>query len=353
MYDPEVVFDDYAAGCAPGQSELPLWSRPRVYGDEPEQVPLIARLSGAVRSMLAHARRRRSAPPPTVVGEAGYDPTYRTFEVEGVTYRLIGDGGAVSDTPIFDALRRKFDEADQQDRYVRVDDTESYETFRAARRAPYLARLDAHLKALEVAYADHAADDHAHGRVARLEDALGRLVNQARHGGDAIPLPLAQSARGAIECWQDGDEILCTIRVSSPDWTTKMITSGVPVRKYVDEMVGCAIASQAEPDLVVATAPFVVQVLGATALIQRLCASAGELIKKSTGRTLVGVLQSPSDASTAAAMMILQRCQMGDKKAIAEAYRLEAKDAGLVSHALECLQRGQAEKAKAMRRRAR
>jgi hypothetical protein len=347
-YDPEVVFDDYAEGLAPGQCTVPSWSRPRVYGDD-QPYSILGGFIETVRSMLWHARKRRRAPAPTIIGKASYDPTYRTFEVEGVVYRVIGQD-AVTDTPIFDALKKRFDASDQPDRLVRVDDDESYAAFRAARRAPYLARLEANLRALEAAYADHAADDHAHGRVARLEEALARHIAQAQVGGDAIPLPLDQCVRGAIECWQDGNEILCTVRVSSPDWTTKMITSSAPADKHVDEMVGCAIASQAEPEFVIATAPYVVQVLGSTALIQRLCGVAGELMKRAKS-TFVGVLQSTGDSDTAAVMTILQHCQMGDKRAMAEVRRLESKDPRLVSHALECLRRGQNEKVKALRSR--
>lgn len=350
-YDPAVAFDDYAGGRAPGQIELPSWSGGRSSEESPEPSPVMG-AADAVRSLLTTVRRRRRRLPPLLLVGASDDPTYRTFEVEGKTYSIIGNEPTVqlSDTPIFDALKRKFAAAAPEPRYVRVDDAKSYGDFRTARRDPYVKNLEKRVTELEQAIVMHMVDNHGGGRVARLESAFARLADQARCGGSPIMLPLEQCARGAIECWQDGGEILCTVRVPGSDGRARMITSGTPVEKYVDEVVGAAMQSNTDPELFVSVAPMVVQVLGASALIQRLCAAASGLTTQSKGKKYIGVLSAASDPDTAAAMTVLQRCQMRDPRALSEAHRIYRRDPDLIGHSIECLHRGQQEKAKAFGR---
>ena len=351
-YDPAVAFDDYAGGRAPGQIELPSWSSGGSPEESPEAPSPVLGAADAVRSLLSTVRRRRRKLPPLLLVGADDDPTYRTFEVEGRTYTIIGTEPTVqlSDTPIFDALRRKFASTAPEPRYVRVDDSKSYGDFRSARRDPYVKSLERRVAELELAVVQHTVDNHGGGRVARLEQAFARLANQARCGGTPIALPLDQCARGAIECWLDGGEILCTVRVPGSDGRARMITSGTPVEKYVDEVVGAAAQSGTDPELFVSVAPMVVQVLGASALIQRLCAAANGLMRQSKGKKYVGVLSSASDPDTAAAMTVLQRCQIRDPRALNEAFRVYKRDPELIGHAIECLNRGQLAKAKAFGR---
>lgn len=286
-----------------------------------------------VLGILHTARRRRLRSPKSTVIGSSYDPTYKTFDVEGVTYRIIGDES--SDTPMFNALKSQFSDALPKPQFARLDDDASYSSFRSARRDPYVASLEARLSALEDDFDDHMAD-HADATVSQLLDTTAR-------GGIAIPLPLQDCKDGKIECWQDGNEILCTIRLLGPDGNLRMATTGAPVEHSVSEVVKAADVLGADPDEVLHVAPFAAQVLGASALIPRLCGAVEGLLEVGNGAPMVGLLKPMSDPSTAAAMALIQRGQFGDPRAVGEVHRLAQSNPDLIGHATACLTRAQRE----------
>lgn len=328
-YDPMVAFDDYYEAVGGGEPACDLVR--------------------AAQAVARRAQRRRLAAPPSIIVGASYDPTHETFEAGGVVYSVIGDDEAPTGLPVFDDLHQRFADALPAPKYVRLDTPESYAAFREARRAPYIAALDARLTALEAAVAAHIADDHGGGKLDALQDAFDRHlaagIGLAAQGGEPIALPMRACAEGKIECWQDGPEILCSIRLPGPDGIVRVATSATPAADAVEETLGCAIAEDLEPDEVIIIVPPMAQVLGASELVPEICGVALELLGCSGGAPFVGVMLPAADPATAAAMALLQRCQGGDRRACAEAAKMARSHRALIEDARDRLVAGQKAKA--------
>ena len=321
--------------------------------------------------LVATARRRRLPRSKVdVVGlvtgttGGGYDPTYKTFDVEGITYKLIGDDSA-SDTPIFDSLHKSFASTMPSPSFVRLDDPTSYSAFRSARRDPYVASLESRLSALEDSFDQHTSDDYGEhddlydsiddvdSRLSSLEDAFHApssstgsadahdaavrdVVDQTARGGVAIPLPPDLSSP-AIESWQDGPEILCTVRFTGDDGSPLLATSGAPAEKSLSEAVRAADVLGLDVEELVCAAPVAAQVLGASSLVPHLCGAIPHVVACLGAQPGVAKVTPAMDPRVAAAMALVQRGQGGDGRAVAEVSKLNQRDPGLVEHALGCL----------------
>jgi len=325
-YDPRVCFDDIY-GVDPFYGV--------VTGAVPHGDPI-----HAARAIIHRARRRRLHSP-TIVGDCDVDTTY-SFVV-GSLYEVLGDDAPPIDLPVYGELYKQFSEALPEPRVARIDDETSYAAFRAARGEKYLDSFAQRLSALEDAVAQHVADNHGAGRVAALEDALRQHIMECRCGGTSIPLPGVSN--DLVQSWQDGGEILCTVRFSGPDGQMKMLTSGTPAERAVNEVVGCAIEEGVEPDELVQVAAPVAQVLGASCLAQQLLGVVQDVIDCSVGDAVT--LTSATDPALAAAMMLIQRCQAGDWTALQDARRMSRDKSSkkLMKDAANLLARAQAMKA--------
>lgn len=199
---------------------------------------------------------------------------------------------------VLEALRAWVEAAKQEHAHsvvgadVRLDDPESYAAFRTERALPYIQKLDERLSALEATVADHASDHHAHGRVARLEaalrqhmaddhgaavTALGADIARATTGGTSIPLPCCKG--GAIECWLDGDQIMCTVKFMAPDGV-RMATASSPAQDAVDAVVRAAYAGPAYEDVTIVGGSMAA-CIGADKLVTDVCCA------------IVGYLENP------------------------------------------------------------
>jgi len=296
-YDPRLVFDDFY-GIVTGEEHAP------------EQV--------AARLINRAKHRRLHVPSSHVVG-ASYDPTYRTFEVADITYRIIGDDS--TDMPVFDKLHEQFTKALPTPKHVRLDDDASYAEFRQARKDPYVAALEARLTALEQAVAAHVADNHGGGKLAILRNDLDNHIlwhaAQAHKGGEPISLPLQDAIEGKIEAWQDGDELLCSVRVPGPDGLARIITSGAPVESAVEEVVSCGCDEGFYAEDIADVALPVAQLVGVDKLLTDICGVALDFV--ACGSPCIGVMMPTVDPSLAAAMALIQRCQSGDVRACKDA----------------------------------
>jgi hypothetical protein len=308
-----------------------------------------------------------------VIG-AEYEPKYHHFEVADVAYQLIGDEAAASDElPIYTDLKQRFAAATPAPKLVRLDTVDSYNDFRASRRQPYIANLQARLSALETAFQRHVANHHAdrlddleyqfdkhladfHGGpddgeselVAHGDQVIGAL-GHAVCGGQHVPLPLADWAKGKVDCWQDGDEVLCTIRVLGHDGDVRMITSGVPLERHVKEVLGYAESIDAPMDDVIVIIPILAPVMAGSALLPQLCKAAPDLVARPEAiyGSFIGSMTSASDPSMSAAMAIVQRCQQGDQAACVEMSKIVHSGSDGYSHMSEAIRRlaqGQYEK---------
>lgn len=334
-YDPRVAFDDYIVGGA-----TPAYD-----------------VLGSAQAIARRATRRRLRAPMDVLGSLGYDPTSKTFAVPEV---VLGAEPEPKPTglPVFDALHQRFRDALPGPKMVRVDDDGSYERWKETRREPYVAQLEERLTALEEAVRAHVADHHGGGRLAALESAFERhvsdpdahnraldaVIGQVALCGTRVPLHLPEEGTGAILCWRDGDELLCSVRLPSREGV-RIATTAVPVKHAVDETLGAAVAEEVHPEAILLVVPTMAPVLGGMGLLGELCRAAPTLA--GVGTPFVGVLASPTDPKLAAAMALVQRCQRGDPAACAEAGILKKAERRLMKDAEKRLKRAQRERARA------
>lgn len=400
-YDVSVAFDDIYGNEAAPVSQ-------RFVG--PSFAAWLGHTAGA---LLRQARKRRLPPPPMQIIGVSYDPTYHHFEVADVNYQLIGaeykpkyhgfeiadvayqligadyephyhqfeaadvayqligeEAAATDDFPIYSGLRKQFQDMTPPPKLVRLDTVETYKDFREARRAPYVSNLEARLRALEDAFQRHIADHHG-DRIDDLEyqfdrhlaefhsdpeadisiqgEAVMQAAGAAAAGGQKVPLPLADWAKGKVDCWQDGNQVLCTIRVLGHDGDVRMITSGVPLERHVEEVLGYAERINAPVDHVLEVTPVLAPVLAGATLLPQLCKVAPDLVARPEAMhgAFVGQMSSASDPSLAAAMALVQHCQKGDQVACSEMARIvHSGQSGysLMTNAVARLARAQQEK---------
>jgi hypothetical protein len=294
------------------------------------------------------------------------DTTQWSFEPVGFFIPfipIIGGDVERGRLPLYDSVRARFEAAAPGPKLVRVDSPESHASFRETRRAPYYRELEARLSALEAALRTHAADDHAGGRLARLEEAfeehldshpvdvLGaeadKALSMAARGGQPIPLPLPDWARGKIECWRDGPEVLCSVRFATPRGEKRVATSGAPLARSVDKVIGWADREGVESEVLVHVVGALAQVSCGWDLAKEICGVVDGLCEIADEG--VFSVRSAADPRAAAAMAMLQRCQRGDRRACAEMGELRRAQPELFEFAKERLLRGQKEKARSLR----
>ncbi len=315
--NPAVVFDDLR------QDESPFYGI--VSGEDAAQ---------AILRRAHHRRRRQRSNVITGIG----DTTTATFDAGGRTYTVLGDDEPSTDgLPVYGSLVKQFSDSLPESKLARVDNAQSYAEFRAARREPYLQNLGQRLATLEAAFAAHEADHHGGGRVDALDAALRKHIDECVCGGDAINLPGAAAASGRIQAWQDGPEILVTICVPCTDGQARLVTSGAPVMSVANEVVGCAMIEGVDADTLLEVAPPLMRVIGAARLVDQLIGAVEEVIDCAGAPGTVVALHPATDPHVAAAMALLQRCQMGDWSACRDARKLQSMHENFLSNAADRL----------------
>ncbi len=312
--------------------------------------------------MITRTAEEKRLSAPWSIEIVGHDPTTDSFvstwrpfptAIEGAWRPFPGVVlGADEALPVYSDLYQQFSAALPSQKLVRLDTPESYKDFRSARRQKYIDSFDARLRALEDAFANHIADDHA-ARLDRLVDAfrahtsdghgaaVSNLLGETMTGGSRIDLPLPPWAKGKIDCWQDGLEILCTVRFLGPDGPLAA-TSGEHLAKPAAEVLGAVIDADVDPDDAMDLLPTLVQYAGGERLSKEICGLVPRLVG-CHAPTVVRALPA-CDPTMAAAMALLQRCQGGDSRAQAELPRLASVAGELVGDAYNRLLVGQRRK---------
>ncbi len=281
-----------------------------------------------------------------VLGYSGWRGQSRNFDILG----------AAIEFPIFSAYYEKFASALPTPKRVRMDTERSYREFRDARRMLYIERFEERLAALENAFAQHTRDGHGGNSgtfLTHVDDSLVGPLREVLTGGTSVALPVAASDAGKIECWQDGPEILCTIRMPpGKSGRPFLATSAIPVASVLDEVMGAAtLAVDVDTDFseIVPTFAAITQILGGERLLSEMCAAAPSLLACGYNPG-VGVLSSASDPAIAAAMSLLQRCQRGDRAACEEVEQMTPIFGTLLLDARERLVAAQRDKSRKWRR---
>jgi hypothetical protein len=215
--------------------------------------------------------------------------------------------------PVFSRLYGKFAAAMPSPKLVRVDDEESYADFRDFRRSPYLEALATQIDDLETALQASTDTDAS---------SLGDALQKASTGGIKVPLSLHPMSKGKIECWQDGPEIVCSVRFLAPDRSIRIVTTGTPIEKHIEEVSSYADEADVDPYEIIGVLPVIAQVLGGGSLVPQIVAASPVLFSRRDvigNKTFVGKLECSGDPSLAAAMEFCQLCQKGDRQALVEA----------------------------------
>lgn len=357
-YDIRVAFDDLYA-----RYSQPALAPSRVVGVD------LKRVTGDI---LRRARQKRLAAP-LQVRRVDADPTARSFQLGGKSYEVLGaeccDDLAAGGLPLYAAALRYFQSAQPAPKLVRVDTPPSYARFRAERRAMCCDDLRARVSELEALVSGHVADHHGGGRLAALEAAVASLADRreddsfrfgdypqrdllgasvaGRGSSETARIPVVPVLRGKVECWQDGDEICCTVRFLNARGEPRLATTGTPAQRHLEEALSCASAAELEHALPVMGR--LAQILGSTALIPELCRVASILSTTSQTSPMIGVMFAQSTPTLPAAMALLQQCQRGDRRAWREVRAMERRGAGdLLVEAAKRLAPAQRAKAKMM-----
>lgn len=356
-YDIRIAFDDLYA-------RYPQPTPARVVGAD------LKRVTG---NILRRARQRRLAAP-LQVRPVRADPTARSFQLDGRSYEVLGGAQrceelATGGLPLYAAALRCFQSALPAPKFVRVDTPSTYARFREQRHAACCDELHARVAELESLLSQHVADRHGDGRLAALESTVARLAEQRaddsfrfgdypqqdllggsvgeRSADGATRIAVVPALRGKVECWQDGEEICCTVRFLNPRGELRLATTGTPMQRHLEEALSCASVAELEHALPVMGR--LAQILGSTALIPELCRVAP--ILSTTGQTspMIGVMFPQSTSVLPAAMALLQQCQRGDRRAWREVRSMERRGGGdLLAEAASRLSRAQRVKAQMM-----
>lgn len=328
-YDPAIVFDDLYGRNA--NFDYQIFGQPVGVGRRQEHS------SDPAEALLRRARKRRLRVPSVVVGTlADTAPPLAPFSWAPSSVVVGGDTPEWR-LPLFGSIKRRYDRELPEPRMVRVDDNESYMEFRRARREPYIRQLERKLATLAAQFDAHVADHHGDGRVAALEDALTQHITEALCGGQLIVLPIVECMTGQIECWQDGHEILCTMRILGNDGMVRMVTTGTQVAKHADEVLGCAIAEDLGIDDIMTFGPPMIQVIGASKLVEVLFDIAPKTLEAIPQHRGTVAIAPETNSTLAATVLLLQCCQQGDTRAMREARQLQYEDMDLVAEAAGCL----------------
>lgn len=281
------------------------------YGDD----LLGAAHSGAtIRDAARVARRRRLRTPRQTMKVIGVAPSTPRF-TDGQTDILGADVAA--SVPLFARIRERFAAALPMRKLVRVDTPSSYADFRNDRHARKHADIDRRLDALEAVVL----------------------------AGEGPRIPVDCPKPGAVKAWLDGDEICCSVAVQGYDGNIMYITTGEPFSRHLDEAAAAAASAGLEPDDDDVLGQVIVlgAVLGADTIYRQLGGAVHQILGCVGDSPVVGVLEPVVDVDTVSAMTLLQRCQMGDRRACAEVARIDPK---FIRHALDRLLEAQRCKAK-------
>jgi hypothetical protein len=228
---------------------------------------------------------------------------------------------------------------------VRIDTEATYGSFVCERAVEEIARRVDELRALVEA---HLADGHG-PEVKKLARWRTDIIGAAESVADlrnaesprdalrkmpAVPLNLPPFAEGKIDCWRDGDHVICSIRFLAADGGKRVATMAAKPRADVDEAAKWALESGVEPAAVLGALEDVTSVVCGQRLVQDVAGAAlraherfdvcgmEEADEEAEPLVLVGAPEEGT-APLAALMYLEQRAQAGDLQAQRERELIE------------------------------
>jgi hypothetical protein len=290
----------------------------------------------ALREVVKQAQRSR-LPPPAFKIELANGDIGEVSNENDLFDEILGVSGDDSkmftpvdspEYPVTQNLYRKFKAAIPATKNVRLDTDASYGRFMDTLRAPFIDELTQRLNELEHSVAAHIDDPEAHHEV------LGAAVEDARERasvcGEKIPLSLPPSTKG-VSCWQNGENIYCSVRMIGPDGKPRLLTTSTPAARHVEEVISYAEDAGVDPMEVMSAIPAMAQIMGGGALVTQLTKIAPDMLSRPEAKRANGFVAKATpqgDAGVAAVMALLQLCKKGDARACAEAAKLKATSGG-------------------------
>lgn len=251
------------------------------------------------------------------------------------------DASAEDEFPVIAGEMAKV--GDSKPRLMRVDTSESYGHFLSDQAvSEILRRIDDLKAAFDAHTVDPLAHPHAHegGRmVAARADILGvaeavAKISSASSPAEAakalprVPLDLPPFAKGKVDCWLDGDRVICSIRFLDASGQGRIATMTATPRFDEEEVAGEAIRRGMNPVVVLGALPEMASVACGNRLVKDIAGAALACCRREDVCGMDGdepllLIAKGADAPTVAVMRLEERAEAGDPAAVAERAKLE------------------------------
>jgi len=281
------------------------------------------------------------------------------------------DAGEEDDFPMFKDAFARFAARESRPRVVRIDTDASYNDFVSDRCCAELARQ---VHALRDALEQHMSDGHGPPAPA-IDEVLGAAesitnLRRAATSDEAVAampkvlVDIPDYAIGKVQCWRDGDSIVCSMRFAAADCSPRIATMAVKPRVDEEALIEHAERNGLDPVTVLG---LVGDVAEATCGANLLRDTARAALAAQEREDVLGMDEEPlilvsggdvGVAPLAAVMHLQQRAQAGDPQAQHEMRKLahvartpigQRVAAPLLVEANARLAKGRAEKARAAR----
>lgn len=248
---------------------------------------------------------------------------------------------SVEDFPILAGTLEEI--GDAKPRLMRVDTPESYGHFLSDQAvSEILRRIDDLKAAFDAHTADPLAHPHVHegGRMRSTRaDILGAAeavakISSASSPAEAakalprVPLDLPPFAKGKVDCWLDGDRVICSIRFLDGMGQGRVATMSAVPRFDEEEVADEAIRRGLNPVAVLGALPEMAASACGKRLVKDIAGAALACCHRDDVCGMDGdepllLVAKGTDAPTAAVMRLEERAQTGDPDAALEMAKLE------------------------------
>jgi hypothetical protein len=173
--------------------------------------------------------------------------------------------------PVFKTALRHFMANEPKSRALRVDTDPTFGEMVCESAVRELDRRVRELRgALEGHIDEHSTEKHPGyrkkpqrirvwdevlGAVQAVKDLhLAKTTGEAIRAMDEVPLDLPAESQGKVKCWRNGDSIICSMRFSVPDGSSRIATMAARPRVNESEIVGWAMGAGVHPVTVLGAA---------------------------------------------------------------------------------------------------
>lgn len=230
--------------------------------------------------------------------------------------------------PTFKRALTHFKANEPASRVLRIDTPETHEKLVCDAACKELERRTNELRA---ALEEHESDHHGLSTPMRKWDVLGAAEavkniaaaaspKEAMAAMPKIPLNIPANFEGSIHCWQDGENVICSIKFETPAGG-RIATMATKPRVDADEVAHAAIQSGMDPTTVLGCLPQLANMAAGQRLVKTVAGAALDVQRRldvcgmSDEPILLVSIDEDSSAPLAALMYVEQAAQNGDEQA--------------------------------------